>query len=533
MAKKNKANNNTIEPEVSAPETELAESKALDETEIESTESDAPEVETAEFTESKDSEPAGTEEKSEKRKILFTETILRDAHQSLIATRMTTDEMVPALELLDSVGYNALECWGGATFDSCVRFLNEDPWERLRAFRAGVKNTKLQMLLRGQNLLGYKHYADDMVDAFVAKSIENGIDIIRIFDAFNDTRNLEASIKACKKYGGHAQGCLSYTLSPVHTPEMFISLILELEQMGADSVCIKDMAGLLDPYGTYDLVKEIKSKVSIPLEIHTHATSGLGSMTYLKAAEAGADIIDTALSPFGEGTSQPSTEPLVYTFDHSDKFYTDLDMDAMNKASEYFRPIREKYIASGLYDPKLMGVDINTLIYQVPGGMLSNLVSQLKEANAMDKFEAVLKEVPEVRKDLGYPPLVTPSSQIVGTQAVLNVLMGERYKMVPNEVRDVVKGKYGKTTVPISDEFAEKILGAEAADRITHRPADDIEPEMDSAAKQFAEWIEQPEDVLTGAMFPGPAVEFFKYRQTQKYKFDSTLANMEDQTCPV
>jgi oxaloacetate decarboxylase alpha subunit len=447
-----------------------------------------------------------------KRQIKFTETVLRDGHQSLIATRMKTSEMEPILQTLDEVGYHALECWGGATFDASIRFLKEDPWERLRIIRKNVKKTKLQMLLRGQNLLGYKHYADDMVDEFVARSLDNGIDIIRIFDAFNDTRNLESSIKACNKYGGHAQATLSYTISPVHTPEMFIKLILELEQMGAASVCIKDMAGLLDPYGTYDLVKSIKSQIHIPLELHTHATSGLGSTTYLKAAEAGVDIIDTALSPFAEGTSQPSTEPLVYTFDHSDQFYTGMNTEALNKASDYFRPLREEAIASGLMDTKLLSVDINTLKYQVPGGMLSNLVSQLKEANAMDKFEDVLKEVPRVREDLGYPPLVTPSSQIVGTQAVLNVLSGERYKVVPRELRDVVFGKYGSTTIPISEEFAQKILRAKADKRITHRPADDIKPELPEAQERFAEYVQQPEDVLTGAMFPEPAIEFFKYR---------------------
>jgi oxaloacetate decarboxylase alpha subunit len=472
-------------------------------------------------------------EKEGKRKVRFTETILRDGHQSLIATRMKTEEMVPILETLDAVGYNALECWGGATFDASVRFLKEDPWERLRLFRKHVKNTPLQMLLRGQNLLGYRHYADDMVDEFVKKSIANGIDIIRIFDAFNDTRNLQTAIKACKKYGAHAQGTLSYTISPVHTPDMFVKLIQQIADMGADSVCIKDMAGLLDPYGTYDLVKEIKTKVGIPLELHTHATSGLGSLAYMKAAEAGVDIIDTALSPFAEGTSQPSTEPLVYAFDHSPLFFTDLNTDAMNTATEYFKPLREAYIASGLYDPKLMGVDINTLIYQVPGGMLSNLVSQLKQANAMDKFEDVLREVPRVREDLGYPPLVTPSSQIVGTQAVLNVISGERYKMTPNEFKDVVRGKYGVTTIPITDEFAEKILGEEAKDRITGRPADLIEPELDKAKVEFAEYIEQPEDILTGAMFPGPAVEYFKYRQAQKYHFDANLVDRENDAYPV
>jgi oxaloacetate decarboxylase alpha subunit len=450
-----------------------------------------------------------TDKNIKKRKIKFTETVLRDGHQSLIATRMNTEQMIPILETLDSIGYHALECWGGATFDVAVRFLKEDPWERLRLIRKNVKNTKLQMLLRGQNLLGYKHYADDMVDEFVNKSISNGIDIIRIFDAFNDTRNLESAIKATKKYGGHAQGTLSYTLSPVHTPEMFVKLIQEIADMGADSVCIKDMAGLLDPYGTYELVKTIKEKIDLPLELHTHATSGLGSMTYMKAAEAGVDIIDTALSPFAEGTSQPPTEPMVYAFDHSDQFETGLDMDKLNHATEYFKPMREEAIASGLLDPKLLGVDINTLVYQVPGGMLSNLVSQLKEFNAMDKFEDVLKEIPKVRKDLGYPPLVTPSSQIVGTQSVLNIVGGERYKMVSKEVKDVVKGKYGRTTVPISDEVAEKIIGSEKDNRITHRPADDIEPELAKTKKEFAQYIESDEDVLLGAMFPGPAVDYF------------------------
>jgi len=448
-----------------------------------------------------------------KRKILFTETVLRDGHQSLIATRMTTEEMVPILETLDAVGYHALECWGGATFDSCIRFLNEDPWDRLRTIKSKVKNTKLQMLLRGQNLLGYKHYADDMVDEFVNRSIANGIDIIRIFDAFNDTRNLEAAIAATKKHGGHAQGCISYTISPVHTPDMFVKLGLEIEQMGADSLAIKDMAGLLDPYGTVKLVKELKSKLNIPVDLHTHATSGLGSMTYLKAAEAGVDIVDTALSPFAEGTSQPPTEPLAFAFEHSDDFCTGLNFEAMNEASEYFRPIRQKYIDNGRLDPKLMGVDINTLTYQVPGGMLSNLLSQLKEANATDKFEEVLREIPAVRKDLGYPPLVTPSSQIVGTQAVMNVLKGDRYKVVPREVTNVVLGKYGRTTVPISDEFAQKILRKKIDQRIDHRPADDIEPELEKTKEEFKEYIRKPEDVLTAAMFPAVAVEFFKNRQ--------------------
>jgi oxaloacetate decarboxylase alpha subunit len=463
-------------------------------------------------------------------KIKITETVLRDGHQSLIATRMTLDEMLPILETLDGVGYHALEVWGGATFDACIRFLNEDPWERLRTIRNRVKNTKLQMLLRGQNLLGYKHYADDMVDEFVKKSIENGIDIIRIFDAFNDTRNLESAVRACKKYGGHAQGCVSYTLSPVHTNDMFIKLGKEIERMGADSFCIKDMAGLLDPYNTHKLIKDLKGALRIPIELHTHATSGLGAMTYMKAAEAGVDIIDTAISPFGEGSSQPSTEPMVYAF-RGTEYDTGIDMDGLNKIAAHFKPIREKYIASGLLDPKLMGVDINTLVYQVPGGMLSNLVSQLKQSNAMDKFEDVLREVPRVREDLGYPPLVTPSSQIVGTQAVLNVLAGERYKMIPRELQQVVKGMYGRTTVPIAEEMVKKII--RNAERVTVRPADLIEPELEKTKRLFAEYIEQDEDVLTGAMFPEPAKKFFRYRNAQRYKTDESLLNEEDKVYPV
>lgn len=463
-------------------------------------------------------------------KVKITETILRDGHQSLIATRMKTDEMLPILETLDNVGYHAIEMWGGATFDACLRFLNEDPWDRLRVLRKNIKNTKLQMLLRGQNLLGYKHYADDVVEEFVNKAIGNGIDIIRIFDALNDTRNLQKAIEATKKYGGHAQGAISYTISPVHTNEVFIKLAKEIEEMGADSICIKDMAGLLSPYNTYELVKAIKASVGIPLELHTHATSGLGSMTYLKAAEAGVDIIDTALSPFAEGTSQPPTEPFVAAFKGTE-YDTGLDMERLNEAAEYFRPIRERYIASGLLDPKLMGVDINTLIYQVPGGMLSNLVSQLKQSNAMDKYEEVLREVPRVREDLGYPPLVTPTSQIVGTQAVLNIVTGERYKMVPNEVKQLVKGMYGKTTVPIKDEIVKKIIGDEKV--ITQRPADLIEPELEKIKKEIAEYVEQDEDVLTHALFPKPSIDFFKYRNAKRYQIDSTLLNEEDMVYPV
>ncbi len=463
-------------------------------------------------------------------KVGVTETVLRDGHQSLIATRMTTEEMLPVLETLDNIGYNALEMWGGATYDACIRFLDEDPWDRLRIIRKKVKNTKLQMLLRGQNLLGYRHYADDVVDEFVDKAVSNGIDVIRIFDALNDMRNIERAIKATKKCGAHAQGTMSYTISPIHTNEIFVNLAKEIEQMGADSVCIKDMAGLLDPYNTYKLVKDIKAAISIPLEIHTHATSGLGSLTYMKAIEAGADMIDTALSPFAEGTSQPPTEPIAFAFKDTE-YDLGLNLDLLNEASEYFKPIREKYIANGLMDPKLMGVDINTLKYQVPGGMLSNLVSQLKQANAMDKFEEVLKEVPRVREDFGYPPLVTPSSQIVGTQAVLNVVMGERYKMVPKEAKDLVKGMYGKTTVPIKQEVVDKILKGEK--QVTCRPADLLEPELDQMKKECAKWIHQEEDVLTKALFPQPAETFFKKREAKLYQIDHDLLDEENCVYPV
>ena len=463
-------------------------------------------------------------------KVKFTETVLRDGHQSLIATRMTTEEMLPILETMDNVGYHSLEMWGGATYDACLRFLDEDPWDRLRVIRKHIKKTNLQMLLRGQNLLGYKHYADDVVDEFVDKAISNGMDIIRIFDALNDTRNLEAAVKATKKWGGHAQGCVSYTISPVHTSETFVKLGKEIEEMGCDSFCIKDMAGLLSPQTTYDLVKALKKELTIPIELHTHATSGLGSMTYMKAVEAGVDIIDTAISPFSGGTSQPPTEPLAAAFAETDRD-PELNMDLLNEVAEHFRPIREKYIKSGLMDPKLMGVDINTLIYQVPSGMLSNLVSQLKEANAMDKYEEVLKEVPRVREDFGYPPLVTPSSQIVGTQAVLNVLMGERYKMVPNEARNLVKGMYGRTTLPIKEELVKKILGDE--EQVTCRPADLLEPELEQAKRDCALYYQQPEDVLTQAFFPKVAETFFKHRIEKQEKLDLSLLDEENSVYPV
>lgn len=463
-------------------------------------------------------------------KVRITETVLRDAHQSLIATRMKTDDMLPILEKLDNVGYNSLEAWGGATFDSCLRFLNEDPWERLRKIRNAVKKTKLQMLLRGQNLLGYKHYADDVVEDFVKRSVSNGIDIIRIFDALNDVRNIDTAIKACKKEGGHAQGTVCYTISPVHSLELFVKDAKRLAEMGADSICVKDMAGLLTPYAAFELIKALKGAVAVPIQLHTHYTSGVGSMTYLKAIEAGVDVVDCAISPMALGTSQPPTEPLVATLKGTE-YDTGLDLGLLSEIAEYFRPIKEKYLESGLLDVKVMGVDVNTLIYQVPGGMLSNLVSQLKQSNALDKYEEVLKEVPRVREDFGYPPLVTPTSQIVGTQAVLNVVMGERYKMVPKESKALVKGEYGKTPAPIPNEVYKKILGDE--EPITCRPADLIAPELDSIRDRMKEYLEQEEDVLSYALFPPVAENFFKYRQAQRYKIDSNMVDYKDRVHPV
>lgn len=463
-------------------------------------------------------------------KVGITETICRDAHQSLIATRMTTEEMLPALPLMDKVGYHSLEVWGGATFDACLRFLNEDPWERLRKIRKAAPKTKLQMLFRGQNVLGYRHYADDVVEYFVQKSIANGIDIIRIFDALNDVRNLQTAINATKKEKGHVQAAISYTISPVHNNDFFVKLAKEYESCGADSICIKDMAGLLTPYNAFELVKKLKKAVKIPIQLHTHYTSGVASMTYLKAIEAGVDIVDTALSPMALGTSQPPTEPLVATLQGTE-YDTGIDLNLLTEIADYFKPLREKYLASGLMSTKVLGVDINTLKYQVPGGMLSNLVSQLKQQGKEDKLDDVLKEVPEVRKDLGYPPLVTPTSQIVGTQAVLNVLMGERYKMVTKETKGICKGEYGRTPVPIDDEFRKKIIGNEKA--ITCRPADLIKPELEKLKKECAEWTEQPEDVLSYALFDQVAVKFFEQRKAEKYKIDKDLVNYDDMTHPA
>ena len=441
--------------------------------------------------------------------IKITEVVLRDAHQSLLATRMTIDEMRPILSEMDKIPYFSVECWGGATFDSCIRFLDEDPWERLRIMRKEMPHQKLQMLFRGQNMLGYRPYADDVVEYFVQKSVANGIDVIRIFDALNDARNLETAIKAANKEKAHVQGCISYTLSPVHNNEYYTTYAKTLEEMGASSICIKDMAGLLTPYACYDLVSRLKSVVSIPVDIHSHYTAGLASMSIMKGIEAGADIVDTAMSPLGVGTSHMATESLVAAL-RGTEYDTGLDLGQLNVVRSYFAKLREKYIAEGQISPKSLGVDANTLLYQVPGGMFSNMLKQLKDAGKEDKLEEVLAEIPRVREDAGYPPLVTPTSQIVGTQAVFNVIMGERYKMVTKEFRGLVHGDYGKTPAPISQEFTKKILGDD--EPVTCRFADTIAPELDKLREEAAPYTQQEEDVLTYAMFPQVAPKFFEKR---------------------
>ncbi|ROR29405.1 oxaloacetate decarboxylase alpha subunit [Mobilisporobacter senegalensis] len=465
-----------------------------------------------------------------KRPVKITETILRDAHQSLIATRMTTEEMLPIIDKMDKVGYHSVECWGGATFDASLRFLKEDPWERLRKLKAGFKNTKLQMLFRGQNILGYRHYADDVVEYFVQKSVANGIDIIRIFDALNDLRNLECAVKAANKEKAHSQVAISYTLGDAYTHEYYISMAKRIEEMGADSICLKDMAGLLVPYEATSLITELKEAVKIPIQLHTHYTSGVAAMTYMKAVEAGCDVIDTAMSPFSMGTSQPATEVMVETFKGT-PYDTGFDQQLLAEIADYFRPMRDEALASGLLNPKVMGVDIKTLLYQVPGGMLSNLVSQLKEQKAEDKYYEVLKEIPRVRKDFGEPPLVTPSSQIVGTQAVLNVLAGERYKMLTKESKAVLRGEYGQTVKPFDPEVQKKAIGDDKP--ITCRPADLLEPELKKIEAEMIQYKEQDEDILSYALFPQVATEFFKYRQAQKTKVDQTIADTANGAYPV
>ena len=455
--------------------------------------------------------------------VKITETILRDAHQSMIATRMTTEQMLPIVDKMDKVGYHAVECWGGATFDASLRFLKEDPWDRLRKLRDGFKNTKLQMLFRGQNILGYRPYADDVVEYFVQKSIANGIDIIRIFDCLNDLRNLQTAVTAANKEKGHAQVALSYTLGDAYTLEYWTDMAKKVEDMGANSLCIKDMAGLLVPYKADELVKALKEVVDIPIELHTHYTSGVASMTYLKGVEAGCDIIDTAMSPFALGTSQPATEVMVETFKGT-PYDTGLDQNLLSEIADYFRPMRDEALESGLLNPKVLGVNINTLRYQVPGGMLSNMISQLKEQGAEDKYEEVL----------GEPPLVTPSSQIVGTQAVFNVLMGERYKVATQETKGILEGKYGQTVKPFNQEVVDKVLTAdEKASAITCRPADLIEPELGKIEEEMKQYKQQDEDVLTYALFPQVATDFFKYREAQQTGVDAKVADTKNGAYPV
>lgn len=446
-----------------------------------------------------------------KKPLYITDTILRDAHQSQAATRMRIEDMLPALEKLDKVGYWSIECWGGATFDACMRFLNEDPWERLRTLKKHMPNTKLQMLFRGQNILGYKHYADDVVEKFVEKSIENGIDVLRIFDALNDPRNLEQAVKSCKKFGGICETAMSYTVSPVHDEKYFVNLARQLEDMGADVICIKDMAGLLLPYDAYSLVKKLKETVKVPIHLHTHNTTGTGDMTYLMAAQAGVDIVDTALSPLANGTSQPSTEALVATLKGTDRD-TGLDLTELTDIAAHFRTVADRLKAEGILDPKVLNVDAKTLIYQVPGGMLSNMLSQLKQAGKEDKYYDVLAEVPRVREDFGYPPLVTPTSQIVGTQAVLNVISGERYKMIPKESKALLRGEYGKLPAEVKEEVRKKAIGDEEV--ITCRPADLLEPELVKYALEMKNKHigKSQEDVLSYALFPQVAEKFIKQR---------------------
>ena len=444
-----------------------------------------------------------------KKPLYITDTILRDAHQSQAATRMRIEDMLPACEVLDSIGYWSLECWGGATFDSCMRFLNEDPWERLRKLRKALPNTKLQMLFRGQNILGYKHYADDVVDAFCRKSIENGIDIIRIFDALNDVRNLEQAIKSTKKYGGTVEATLSYTISPIHNEDYFVKMAKELEQMGADTLCIKDMANLLLPMDCYSLVKRLKESVDMPIHLHTHNTTGTGDMVYLMAAYAGVDIVDTALSPLANGTAQPATESLVATLQGTVRD-TKLDLNKMSDAAVHFRKVAQRLKETGSLDPKVLNVDTNTLLYQVPGGMLSNLISQLKQANKEEKYYDVLAEIPRVRKDFGYPPLVTPTSQIVGTQAVMNVVVG-KYKTFPKESKGLLRGEYGQVPGEVNEEVR-ALAGIKPEEVITCRPADLLEPEVEKYREEFKDIAKSDEDVLSLALFPQVAPKFLAWR---------------------
>ncbi len=465
-------------------------------------------------------------------KVMITDTILRDAHQSQAATRMRTEDMLPACEILDNAGFYSLECWGGATFDSCLRFLNEDPWVRLRKLREAMPKTKLQMLFRGQNILGYKHYADDVVDEFVRLSIKNGINVIRIFDALNDPRNLKQAIDSTNKYNGICEVAMSYTVSPVHTEDYFVDLAVQFEKMGAQNICVKDMANLLLPYQAYSLIKKLKQalKKDTLVHLHTHNTTGTGDMVNMKAIEAGVDIVDCALSPLANGTSQPATESLIATLQGTE-YDTGIDLNELTKATEHFRKVAQKLQAEGTLDPKVLRVDVNTLKYQVPGGMLSNLINQLKQAGKSDKLYEVLAEVPRVRKDFGYPPLVTPTSQIVGTQAVMNVIAGERYKMNPKESQGLMRGEYGKLPAPVNEEVRRKVIGN--AKVITYRPADDLKPELEKYRKECARWYTQDEDVLSYALFPQVAPKFFEYRQAEQLKLDNSVLDKKNNAMPV
>ena len=467
----------------------------------------------------------------EKKPLYITETILRDAHQSQAKTRMRIEDMLPACEILDNMGYWSIECWGGATFDACIRFLDEDPWERLRTLKKHMPKTKLQMLFRGHNILGYKHYADDVVEEFCQKSIENGIDVVRVFDALNDIRNLRKAVESVKKYGGWAEVALSYTVSPVHNDDYFVNVAKELEKMGADSVCIKDMANLLLPYHAYDLVRKLKDNVSVPIHLHTHNTAGTGDMVNLMAAQAGVDIVDCALSAMANGTSQPSTEALVATLEGTERD-TGLSLDKLNEASVHFRGVADRMMKEGILDPKVLRADAKALIYQVPGGMLSNMMGQLKDAHKEDKLYEVLAEVPRVRKDFGYPPLVTPTSQIVGTQAVMNVIMGERYKIVPNESKGMLRGEYGKLPGEVNEEVRKKCIGDDKV--ITCRPADLLKPELEQYRKEAAGMAKCEEDVLTYCLFPKVTPKFFEKRDHPQPKEDPNAVRelyVEDTGC--
>ncbi len=463
-------------------------------------------------------------------KVNITDTILRDAHQSHAATRMKTSDMLPAAKLLNEVGYWSLETWGGATFDSCLRFLNEDPWERLRVLKKAMPDTKMQMLLRGQNILGYRHYSDDVVDMFVQKAIENGVDVIRIFDALNDTRNMKRAMEATKKFGGHCEPAISYTISPVHTRAYFVKLAQELEKMGADTICIKDMANLLLPYEAYDLVTELKKAVKVPIHVHTHNATGTGDMVYLKAIEAGADIVDCALSPMANGTAQPCTEALVATLQGT-PYDTGIDIKLLSEIAEHFKKVAARMKAEGIIKPGVLGVDVNTLLYQVPGGMFSNLLDQLEKAGKLHQLDDVLREVPRVREEFGYPPLVTPTSQIVGTQAVFNVIAGERYKMVTKESKALLRGEYGRLPAEVDPDVRKKCIGDDVV--ITHRPADDLAPEIDKLREEVKPWMEQEEDILSYALFPQVAQKFFEFRQAQKYGVDSTTMDKGNMIHPA